>query len=694
MPVDNDPVNRIIDAICRGVRCLIVRGAAGTGKTTLVRNLIPALRAHGFSPSLLAPTGRAALMLRNRTGHGASTIHSAIYNVHDEPQVNDDGEALKWIFPLRVEDDVEDTVFVVDEASMIGFAKHENDRELLQFGSGSLLGDLVEYSGIRVPDTTNVLVFVGDPCQLPPVQESTAHVPPALDERKLAELVQCPVEVVELRTVHRQKAGSGILSEACKLRDCLEQSDFNYFRCEPHPDVIIEEADRFLDAFDPRHDLDDKIVIAHTNLRVDEYNRAVRQRLGLTAELPRKGERLLSLRNTQLMTPGGGKVAFLNGDFLRVEEVDDNLFHLEGFYRPKGQDKRYHFSFTWCRMVVSWVYEPERRRTEPIWVNVSPILSTEWNEHPQYASVGLYNGVKAHIEQRLRAFGKPASHDVVKRMLKESVLLHAPIVRFGYTVTGHKSQGGEWKFVWVDYVFGANPASEYFFRWAYTATTRASECLHAVCPPAVDTLAAVLGGGGTAIPSSVPASSSSSPLALGALLVREGLKISALVELDWCKRVFVSRGDMPVGHVDLRYRKTGLVSAVDVRMPAVREGLRSELATLAGRNIQVVMGRASSPDPVSAPLDTDDGTDAAIERLPDAYRSVIRRLRIAVAARGMTLRDVQAKTQWQVRLELDTPRGGGYFDLYFKGNGRLTYCQRGTMCPEDFADMQNALGAG
>ena len=135
----NTPESRIVEAVRRGVRCLIVRGAAGTGKTTLVRNLIPALRESGFSPSLLAPTGRAALMLKKRTGHSASTIHSAIYNINDEPLVNDQGEALKWIFPLRVEDDIENTVFVVDEASMIGLAKHESDRELLQFGSGSLL---------------------------------------------------------------------------------------------------------------------------------------------------------------------------------------------------------------------------------------------------------------------------------------------------------------------------------------------------------------------------------------------------------------------------------------------------------------------------------------------------------------------------------------------------------------------------
>ena len=154
-------VQGIITEIQHGRRCFIIKGAAGTGKTTLIRSLVPALRAQGLHPALMAPTGRAAMVLGKRTGCESRTIHSHIYNCADEPIKNEEGNALKFIFPLKhgYGHDVEDTAFIVDEASMVGLSKHDNDRELFQYGSGSLLHDLIDYAGLNVPNTTNVLIF-------------------------------------------------------------------------------------------------------------------------------------------------------------------------------------------------------------------------------------------------------------------------------------------------------------------------------------------------------------------------------------------------------------------------------------------------------------------------------------------------------------------------------------------------------
>lgn len=164
-------IREIVHALYCGHRVFIIRGAAGTGKTTLVKHLIKILRGKGVTPCLFAPTGRAALVLSKRTGCPASTVHSGIFNIVDEPVKDESGSALKWIFPLKKGQDIENVAFIIDESSMVGIAKHDNDQELFQFGSGSLLGDLIEFSGIKVQGTTNLLFFVGDPFQLSPYGE-------------------------------------------------------------------------------------------------------------------------------------------------------------------------------------------------------------------------------------------------------------------------------------------------------------------------------------------------------------------------------------------------------------------------------------------------------------------------------------------------------------------------------------------
>ena len=424
-------VQNIIAEIQRGRRCFIIKGAAGTGKTTLVRSLIPVLRAQGFQLALMAPTGRAAMVLGKRTGSESRTIHSHIYNCADDPIKNEEGDALKFIFPLKhgYGHDVEDTAFVVDESSMVGLSEHNNDRELFQFGSGSLLRDLIDYVGLNVPNTSNVLFFVGDPYQLPPVLENCS-TPPALDEKILCELTGCEPFIIELAEVYRQAEGSGILAEATKLRNCLERREFNCCRFLSHNDVTIENAEHFLDSLQPERDLDDKIVIAHTNLRVKELNGLVRNRLRCSSPCPMAGERLLVIRNARRATQDGAINQFYNGEFVKVECDHGKEFHLDGFYKPKDEHKSYHFNFVWRKMDISWIYNPKRGVCRDVWVNVSPIVTKEWEEDEPYAPIALYNGVKKAIEEKLSKEGR-LTKDSVKNALKMSVLLNAPIVKFG-----------------------------------------------------------------------------------------------------------------------------------------------------------------------------------------------------------------------------------------------------------------------
>ena len=137
-------IDRICVALADGVRCFVVTGAAGTGKTTLIREFLPVLSSMRYDVKLLAPTGRAAKMIQIRTNQEASTIHSAIYCIGDKPMSGtaENGD-LRWIFPLK-EDRPARTAFIVDEASMVGEARHNDG--ILQFGSGSLLRDFFQYS--------------------------------------------------------------------------------------------------------------------------------------------------------------------------------------------------------------------------------------------------------------------------------------------------------------------------------------------------------------------------------------------------------------------------------------------------------------------------------------------------------------------------------------------------------------------
>lgn len=684
-------IRNILDEIQHGRRCFIIKGAAGTGKTTIIRSLIPALRAQGLQPALMAPTGRAAMILGKRTGCESRTIHSHIYNCTDEPIKNEDGDALKFIFPLKhgYGHDVEDTAFIVDEASMVGLSKHDNDRELFQFGSGSLLRDLIEYVGLNVPNTSNVLFFVGDPYQLPPVMENCSP-PPALDEGKIHELTEHEPYIVELTEVYRQTDGSGILAEATKLRNCLKQRDFNCCRFVAHDDLTIENAEHFLDSLRPEIDLDDKIVIAHTNMRVKELNNLVRSRLHYSTPYPTVGERLLIIRNARRETPDGAINQFYNGEFVKVERDYGKEYHLEGFYTPKDGHKRYHFNFVWRKMDISWIYNQEQGVCSGVWVNVSPIVTKEWEEDEPYAPIALYNGIKRFIEDKLRKEGRHSPENV-KELLRLSVLLHSPIVKFGYAVTGHKSQGGEWKHVWVDYTFSPDVHSEFFFRWAYTATTRAKQHLHALYPPAIDALAEAFrvqtdpSNQVDATPNgSVEVDGSASATTIAPILEEKGMAVAEMRAMSSRYRVFVKEAAtmQPNGYVDVIYRGNNQISSIEARLGGDTEIQMELRRRLIGQPVDVALGLSNGEESTTAKQG---------EILSESMSQIVERVSSAAQSAGIRLTRAQALTQYHMRTSLSSSRGSGTLDFYFDGKGRLTSLGKSTIPSADYNAISKAI---
>ena len=687
-------VQGIITEIQHGRRCFIIKGAAGTGKTTLIRSLVPALRAQGLHPALMAPTGRAAMVLGKRTGCESRTIHSHIYNCADEPIKNEEGNALKFIFPLKhgYGHDVEDTAFIVDEASMVGLSKHDNDRELFQYGSGSLLHDLIDYAGLNVPNTTNVLIFVGDPYQLPPVLENCS-TPPALDESKIQELTGHEPYIVELTEVYRQTEGSGILTEATKLRKCLKHKDFNCCRFLAHEDLTIENAEHFLDSLRPEIDLDDKIVIAHTNNRVKELNDLVRSRLHYLTPYPVVGERLLVIRNARSAKRDGKINQFYNGEFVKVERDYEVEHHLDGFYTPKDGHKSYHFNFVWRRMDISWIYAPEHGVCRSVWVNISPIVTKEWEEDEPYAPIALYNGVKKAIEDKLRKEGRLTKSEL-KDALEYSVLLKAPVVKFGYAVTGHKSQGGEWKHAWVDYTFGPAVHSEFFFRWAYTATTRAKQHLHALYPPAIDAIAEVFSLP-TATVHQVNTTQSGSDVVVGAasvttiaaILESKGMAVAEMRAMSSRYRVFIKEAVtmQPNGYVDVIYRGNNQISSIEVRLGSGTEVQTELRSRLIGQPVDVALGLSSGTESITARQG---------EGLSEPMSRIVERVSSTAQSAGIRLTRAQALTQYHLRTSLSSSRGSGTLDFYFDRKGRLTSLGECTIPSADYNAISEAFAKG
>ena len=453
----------------------ILRGSAGTGKTTLIAKLVEALGAMGLSCELLAPTGRAARIVGSKvraiagdTGCDGRTIHAAIYSLK-HVEVNEEAESandpgLRMIFPLRSDEPVV-SLFIVDESSMVGDREAKGD--LVRFGSGRLLSDLVAFSRSRRPGRSNdqlaKLLFVGDPVQLPPVGE---NVSPALSEQYLQQEFGLRVGTFELATVMRQAQGSAILDRATQLRDAVSAGRFNEFSLQSDQQDI-QQADTGEALARILHGLRNKesnVAVVHSNAAALDYNRNIRQRLWGDAELPvRIGDTLLVNRNS-------ASYGLSNGDLVKVVRVgaaEHVTVPLRGDHRPELRFRDVTVAFragdgeviqVTC-LVLENLLDSRERELQP--VEVRALLVHFRTRHPQI---------------------HPKSADF-RLALKADTHFNALQVKYGYAMTCHKAQGGEWDTAIVDFSSMMGTRNATFFRWAYTAITRARKTLVVVNAP-------------------------------------------------------------------------------------------------------------------------------------------------------------------------------------------------------------------
>ena len=473
----------------------ILKGYAGTGKTTMIKSVIEYAESVKKTPVVMAPTGRAAKILQQKTHKGATTIHSRIYayqklrtDRHDE-----DGKPIKVEFKVEKQsdkrsdgvDDIQlwfelcplaedisptDLLFIVDEASLISSKQAKN--ELLHFGTDVLLDDLLTFVQ---PLKGGQIIFVGDPAQLPPVTDNASM---AL-EKQYFENKGLKTECFELTDVLRQQEGSAILDNAMLVRDVLNietdhRNQLCFIRTEGEvEDLSMEEVVQRFVEHQPVPSIGNSIVVCYSNAKVKEYNDEIRNLYFPNNSGLMVGDVLQVVKNTFL-----NGVMIYNGDFVTVIEVSDST---EVLSAPVWVDRNGKKE----KVNVDLKYKNVTIKTEgPLLIECKIILNLLESTYPTLKQEEI---TASYISYRMRHPEIKTNMEVPISMLLEDKYFNALNAKYGYAITCHKAQGGEWKSAFVDYT-GRTGLDNLSLRWAYTATTRAIERLYGVNMPNITPL--------------------------------------------------------------------------------------------------------------------------------------------------------------------------------------------------------------
>jgi len=448
-------------------KCFILRGYAGTGKTFLIGGLVRYLEHAHRKPEMMAPTGRAAHVLRGRHQVDASTVHRHIYSLSalkEYRELDESGDVTyKFYFDLKNNDIEHDTVFIVDEASMLSDVYSES--EFMHFGSGRLLSDLLRYINFDANDYRKKLILVGDNAQLPPVGMNSS---PALDARYLAKNCLLPSQECELTDVVRQLDSSLILQNATKLRELLCSDRLTNFEFVSDGEAIWElEPDQFVSRYVADHQAGasgTSVIVTYTNAAARTYNDAVRQRLFPDRASLADGDQIIIVRNNY-----NHERALLNGQMGQVVTTSDRTevhtvplnVGVDDAGKRKTETIRLEFRNATLR------FEDECEGSFEITCKVfEECLHNNEAGVPSVVSKALY------VDFRKRHPDLKPGQPEFKEALKADPYFNAVMLKFGYAITCHKAQGGEWHTVFVDFA-GRKKLETESLRWSYTALTRA-----------------------------------------------------------------------------------------------------------------------------------------------------------------------------------------------------------------------------
>ena len=423
----------------------LLKGYAGTGKTFIISNIVKNLWKVKKSVVLLAPTGRSAKVISSYCNKEAYTVHKEIFYTK-----NNFSGSLEFTLKINKH---KNTLFVIDEASMISTNRNDG----VGLFSQSLLDNIVKYvySGFKCK-----LLIIGDTAQLPPVKSEISY---ALDSEFLENEYEKEVISVELTDVIRQQKESGILSYATSIRNKIENNYFDdiSFDFNPFKDIInVEDGEHLMNLIQDsynKYGVEETAIIVRSNKRANLYNKAIRDKILTNENLINVGDLLMVIKNNYFWLNNKKDIGFIaNGDIIKIEEI----FEIKNIY-----------GFKFAEVRISMVDYPKIRPFETVlildslYIN-SPALDFNTMNKLYQEVLKDYMNVKTKYKRHLA--------------IKNNSFFNALQVKFAYSFTCHKSQGGQWSSIFLEFPYLPNGMDKDFFRWLYTAITRSKNKLHLI----------------------------------------------------------------------------------------------------------------------------------------------------------------------------------------------------------------------
>lgn len=440
-------------------KVFILCGYAGTGKTTLMNALIDELKIRKLSFNLLASTGRAAKILSNATNHSSTTVHGLIYKYkgfnqnldrileeREKNGIDKSGQLLLNFELTKAEVLGETNYYIVDEASMISDAKDKNSSQAI-FGTGRLLTDLLSY------DPNGKFIFVGDTCQLPPISQTTS---PALSTDYFNTEYNMSIDKVELTEIVRQAKGNDIIIASQKIRRLYinpqpwKWAKFPLKGCKNIH--VVESQAKLLQLYIEnikKDGFNDSTIIGFTNKQCDTITNIIRPAIGIKSTKIAEGDLLLVTQNNYLS-------GLMNGDLVEVKDIGERVSKA---------------GLTFLYVTVKELFSGK----EYSQLIIEEILYGNQTNLSQTAQKELF--IDFYIRMKRHGIGQ--RHALINIKMMSDPYLNALRCVYGYALTCHKAQGGEWNNVYLDLPRNISLQEKpYVYQWVYTAMTRAKKELY------------------------------------------------------------------------------------------------------------------------------------------------------------------------------------------------------------------------
>lgn len=665
----------------------LLKGYAGTGKTFITKGLTEYFRAIGRNYVLAAPTGKASKVIARKTQSPAYTLHKTIYSFDDIAEYRDedtDGtETFKFYAQLAVNSLSADTVYIVDEASMV--ADIYQEAEFFRFGTGYLLADFLKFVNLDHNDHSKKVIFIGDDAQLPPVGMNFS---PALDAAYLFRQHHARTTGYELSEVVRQKSASGIIANALPLRRSLEDKVFNRLTMDfDYPDVEKVEhqelLQRYLESCGGKIN-GESIVIAHSNSDVGDYNRQIREHFFPGCAEVTAGDKVMGVANSDAYG-----MFISNGDFGVIRRVlgaaEKRTVTLKRKNPDSGLLEEIPVSLLFKDVVVGFRELDGSPRffqakiIEDLLYSKEPALSSDQNK-------ALY------LDFCIRNPGLKRKSTEFKHALKADPYFNALRLKFGYAITCHKAQGSEWNNVFVKCKSHQSQLTADYFRWLYTAITRTARNLYLLDPPNHQPWSGIQMVANPALeilkaaqPSQAATSVAPSPIAPAVLPVEKsetfGIPAGATLLLSLLAKVrkliegrgvtiedihhnqyqeaYCFRREAESARIDIAYNGRNKITGVAApHLSDLGVELTSLLSALKGR-----------------PLDAGGGSTVADVHFSKQFLNDFHEKMLKLCdATGITLQKV-VEQQWCQRYSFTRGSEVAVYDVWYNGRDQFTRCQ-------------------